>query len=374
MHVEMLVQADDRPGPREILGVRLWYRRLPSPLPRLRDEPDLFGKLRLAPAVAARRLVRSLQKPWMRRRFDRPQFDRLLARLDADVYCCFGVHQHAASVIHTAAKLRRPSVLFLASDTDLTEDYRAGCCQRNAYGQRADVCHFALTQATVIVAQTGEQQMLLRQRFARPAPVIRNPIAVTCADHSHRSVDQPKNVLWIGRADCFSKRADLAIELASRCPSLTFTLIMNPRDSRVYRQLIRRVPSNTRVVRQVPWQEINTYFESASILINTSEAEGFPNTFLQAAQHGVPIVSRHVDPDAMLTRHGCGIVAGGSVDQMVHCLENLSADEARRNQIGRAGQRYVREYHEAEARCDELSLLLQRVVAANRASMQGKAA
>jgi glycosyltransferase involved in cell wall biosynthesis len=205
--------------------------------------------------------------------------------------------------------------------------------------------------------------------------VIRNPIVIPDCALSRAFSEQAPSVLWIGRADCFSKRADLAIELACRCPRLRFTLIMNPRDSRIYRQLIRRVPSNARVVRQVPWQDIGTYFESATILVNTSEAEGFPNTFLQAALHGVPIVSRHVDPDAMLTKHGCGIVAGGSVDQLVRCLEELSADRGRRWQLSQAGQRYVRQYHEAEARCDELKSVLERAVfTVSQTPLPGKAA
>jgi glycosyltransferase involved in cell wall biosynthesis len=303
-----------------------------------------------------------LHKRWQGDRIDLPQFDRLLAGIRADVYACFGVHRHAASVIHTATKLYRPSLLLLASDTDLSDQYRPDGGQRNAYRQRTDVCYFALQQATVIVAQTAAQQRLLWQRFGRRAVLIRNPLPPVDTQSPPPGDARWTDVLWIGRADCFSKRADLAIELARRCRRLSFTLIMNPRDRQAYGQLLDRVPDNARVIPHVPWRDVPAYFRSAGILLNTSDAEGFPNSFLQAAQFGVPIVSRHVDPDGMLTEHGCGLVAGDDLDQLADRLQNLSCRADQRARLGAAGRQYVREYHDAEARCQELKAILEQFV------------
>ncbi len=360
--VQVVVHTHAPPPPLCIHGVTLRYCRLPAPLPRLRDEPRITHRCLMAPWLAARRLGRSLQKRYGRRHANRPHFDRQLARLNADVYCCFGVHRHAASVIHTATRIGRSSLLFVASDTDLSDSYCGTTYQRNAYGQRSDICRYAIDHASQIVVQTRHQQKLLQQRFNRHSTVIRNPISLE--DDIVRAVTSNRlfDVLWIGRADCFSKRADLAIQVAQQCPDLQFTLIMNPRDQRVFRKLIASVPGNARVVSHVPWTEVDEYFRSTGVLLNTSDAEGFPNTFLQAARQGVPIVSLRVDPDGMLNHYGCGVTADGDLARTAELLRRMTHDHRLRRQLAAAGREYLGEFHEAAARCDQLSDVLDHLI------------
>jgi glycosyltransferase involved in cell wall biosynthesis len=56
---------------------------------------------------------------------------------------------------------------------------------------------------------------------------------------------------------------------------------------------------NLEVLGFLPLQEVEKHFDRASVFVSTSEAEGFPNVFLQAMRRGIPIVS-FVDPDGII--------------------------------------------------------------------------
>ena len=234
--VHVVVESHAPLAPQRVGDCLLHYRPVPPPLPRWHDEPSRWRRYRQWPIVTLRRGLRSLGKRLPGLAAKPTPLPLVLAGIAAEVYACFGVHGHAASVIATARRKGRPSVLFLASDTDLAAEYQAGTSVRNAYGQTAAECRFAIENASRILAQTRSQQLLLRERFGRGSTLIRNPVFQPKAQ-APAAADRNIDVLWIGRADTFSKRADLALEVARRCPQLRFTLVMNPRDRHVDQQL-----------------------------------------------------------------------------------------------------------------------------------------
>ena len=62
----------------------------------------------------------------------------------------------------------------------------------------------------------------------------------------------------------------------------------------------------------------------AKVLVNTSDVEGFPNSYLQAWIRGVPVVTL-IDPDAVIEREGLGIAAR-SPDQTPDAIRHLLRD------------------------------------------------
>lgn len=65
-------------------------------------------------------------------------------------------------------------------------------------------------------------------------------------------------------------------------------------------------------------------FDRARVFVNTSETEGFPNTFLQAWIRGIPVVS-FFDPDDVIRREGLGH-AVASLDEMASAAHSLVTD------------------------------------------------
>jgi glycosyltransferase involved in cell wall biosynthesis len=82
--------------------------------------------------------------------------------------------------------------------------------------------------------------------------------------------------------------------------------------------------SNVRFHGHVPFQNVHGAFREARVFVNTSEIEGFPNTYLQAWAHGVPVIA-FFDPDGVIAREGLGM-AVNSPDEMVAAIRKLVSD------------------------------------------------
>ncbi|HNX60933.1 MAG TPA: glycosyltransferase family 4 protein, partial [Spirochaetota bacterium] len=98
-------------------------------------------------------------------------------------------------------------------------------------------------------------------------------------------------VLWVGRLEPW-KSPELFLELAKRYPSRRFVMVApsfhrHEDYGKRLHEAAKMIPNLT-LYDFVPYREIDSYFMNASYYISTSEKEGFPNTFIQAAMFGVP--------------------------------------------------------------------------------------
>ena len=71
----------------------------------------------------------------------------------------------------------------------------------------------------------------------------------------------------------------------------------------------------------LPIGKVEQFFLKAKLFVNTSSYEGFPNSFLQAWQKGIPVVS-FVDPDSLISRNRLGISVN-SFDEMINAVDNI---------------------------------------------------
>lgn len=294
-------------------------------------------------------------------------FPRFWRRLKPAVVCCFGNNAQTAEVIADCRRAGIRTILCVASDKDLSPDYRPGNRAPNHYGMPKWKGHFALAHADRIVVQTEAQREALRQHFGRDAVLVRNPVHVS-ADDPQRWLPRAQRefVLWIGRADDFNKRPALFLELARNCPDLQFVMIASRSDDAVFRALEQACPPNLRILEHVPAHDIWDWLRRARVLVNTSKFEGFPNTFLQSAVMGVPIVSLEVDPDGMLARHGCGVCAAGDTGTMREAVVKLCVDGARADAFAATCHRHALKRHEAGGRIAELEACIADEAAAPR--------
>ncbi len=201
---------------------------------------------------------------------------------------------------------------------------------------------WTMQKTSVLVTQNEENAEQLERTVGVSPVVIRNG-----GEIPELSMLPREYVLWVGRS-AHVKRPDLYLDLAQQFPKESFVAIC-PQGTydHTYKQLQQRARSlgNLKFLTGVPFEKIDDYFSKAKVLVNTSDSEGFPNVFLQAAKCATPILSLNVNPDQILTQYKFGLFAQGDMELMKQQLESL-LNPAVVEDMGRNGYHYAKEHHD----------------------------
>jgi len=162
------------------------------------------------------------------------------------------------------------------------------------------------------------------------------------------------------------KNPDLFLKLAILFPDEKFVMIC-PYDisqKENWEKLKSRTDEidNLTFIKKVPFYEIQKYFNKALLFVNTSDFEGFPNTFLQAAQGKTPVISLNVNPDNFITEYDCGSFADGSFKKMVSGIKNLLENNNDRTKKGENLFRYLKENHDFKKNGQKLNNIIERIL------------
>jgi glycosyltransferase involved in cell wall biosynthesis len=146
------------------------------------------------------------------------------------------------------------------------------------------------------------------------------------------------------------KQPELLVEIARLLPHINFVVVggCDAREQALFDQieLQTRGLRNVEFVGYVPYWNIDPYFDGAAVFLNTSESEGFPNTFLQAWSRGVPTVS-FIDSGARENGRTIGrVVRDGH--EMAEQVEILMRDTDRWAEESQRCLAYYEQHHQPE--------------------------
>jgi glycosyltransferase involved in cell wall biosynthesis len=217
---------------------------------------------------------------------------------------------------------------------------------------------WSLRHADAVLTQNETDAKNISTITCAPVQVIRN---------AHRLLpleQQPQDIiLWVGRS-ALVKRPELFLELAKQLPQMQFTMIcQRASDDRKYDNLIANAKkiTNLKFIQRVPFDKIHEYFQRAKVFVNTSNYEGFPNTFIQACKSATAILSLNVNPDNFLDKHKCGISCNGDWRLLVDSLRFL-LEENHCVKMGVNGKKYVEEYHDVTKIVQQYKELFEELV------------
>ena len=275
-------------------------------------------------------------------RFMHPRWTGLwsaLRRADADIYytSCAGMQ-----VAEIALYCRRADARFIfrtASDSD--------CDPRRLlvrYARDRWLYGWGLRRADAVLAQSAWQAEALRRHYGRAARVagmlVEPPPAAAPAA---RDID----VLWIANVQPL-KRPDRLLDIAAQWPGARVHMAGGcvPGAEALFERI--RAEAARRGIRfhgPLPYREACALYARARVFVNTSDIEGFPNSYLQAWINGVPVVTL-IDPDGVIAQEGLG----AAVDAPAHlgaAVARLLEDTAAWDEASRRCRAYMeREYGE----------------------------
>lgn len=291
-------------------------------------------------------------------RFLHPRLTSLwsaMRRVDADIYYQRTSGALTGFVAAFSRWQRRLSVFAAASDADF--DPRVPLVR---FGRDRALFRWGLRHVSGIVAQSERQREALARSYGRDATVV-----PSCYGHAGKRSHPGGTIIWVGTIKQI-KRPDLFLELARRCPDYRFRLVGGgvPEEKHLFNRICseaRAVP-NVEMTGFVPFVDVEKHFDEGSLLVNTSDIEGFPNTFLQAWSRGMPTAS-FFDPGARWQGHTVGEVVS-SPDDMVACVWSLMSNEARWQRHSFACRDYFAAHHSADRVADAYEAVFGRLESA----------
>lgn len=261
-------------------------------------------------------------------RFVHPRWTGLnaaLRRADADVYytsCAGGVVGQLAMF---CARHGKRFVFRAASDADCMPDALIGLGRW--HWRDKWLYEYGLRRTASVLVQTARQQELMRRNYGIESSVA--GLAIQPGRSEPGFGERDIAGLWVSNLRPV-KRPDVLLNVADAMPQLSFHMIGGTVPGAVpYFETIKTQAASRRNVTfhgAVPYHDAGAFYSRARVLVNTSDVEGFPNTYLQAWASGTPVVA-FFDPDGVIAREGLG-AAVRDADEMREAVRRLTSDES----------------------------------------------
>ncbi|MFU8814055.1 MAG: glycosyltransferase family 4 protein [Pseudomonadales bacterium] len=205
---------------------------------------------------------------------------------------------------------------------------------------------YGLRRADIIVAQTDDQAAMLRQHYGREVTAIVRNFHPEPKEPISKS--SPVEVVWIANLKLV-KQPEIFIQLARDLSGSDahFTMIGGLQGSEAWKsQMLAEMAAtpNLTYAGTLTQDEVNARLAHAHVLVNTSQYEGFSNTFIQAWMREVPVVSLNVNPDGSFDQGNLGYCAGGDYRSLVSQVSSLIECEQTRARIGKRASVHARQH------------------------------
>jgi glycosyltransferase involved in cell wall biosynthesis len=219
--------------------------------------------------------------------------------------------------------------------------------------------YFDIKFAHKIIVQNSYQKNLIEKRFKKHNCVlIKNPVIIP--DRIKNEVNKKNYILWVGTIKPV-KQPEIFLKIAKALPNIKCIMIggENKGKRKLYDEIEKETNtiSNLEFLGFVPYHKIQKYYQEAVIFINTSQIEGFPNTFLESWVSCTPVISLNVDPDEIICKEKLGFHSK-TLEQLILDVNNLFINDDLRKEMGMNARKYVEQKHDLKKITSEFEELI----------------
>jgi glycosyltransferase involved in cell wall biosynthesis len=275
---------------------------------------------------------------------------RALKKADADVYfqSCAGFM--TGVVAYFARRHGRKVIFRVAHDTDCVPGEQLINNRRDRW-----LYEYGLRAADLISVQSEVQADALKKNYGLSSMGVKMVVEAPADTSVAKDID----VLWVNNLRGF-KRPELVVDIARELPKVSFVMIGGRMKGfeDLYDQVKKAAESlpNLTFIGVVPYSEVNDYFARAKLFLNTSDSEGFPNSYLQAWVRGVPVIS-YFDPDGLIESLEIGAKVSSQEEFCAPIEALLEADE-KRLAIARRASEYASANYSSKAIVEHYKALI----------------
>jgi len=282
------------------------------------------------------------------------KYFNLMKKIDADVYFTSAAGPDIGVISIFCKILGKKHVHRVASNIDVDETYikRSGLSGL-LYG-------YGLKNSNAIMVQSKDQQYTLLKYHAIKSTIVKNSFKIY-----RRRIKHKKIILWVGKARRL-KKPELFIDLSKEFPKENFVMIcpIANEELNYFSQVKSKAGEveNLQFIKLVQFSKIQKWFNEAKVFVNTSEYEGFPNTFLQAGLGKTPILSLNVNPDNFLVAHNCGYSCNDNFIELKEKLHRLLVNKRESVDKGKNSFDYVKKNHDINKNILKIKKMIRDVI------------
>ncbi len=300
--------------------------------------PELAKQLNVHPTAlpdAGVRFIRFIHPRWT-------SLWRSLHQANSDVYYIRAARPEAG-IIALFSKLNRRKFVYGMANDDEFEDSR---WQKRAYSTiERPLFEFGIKSADQIIVQNNFQQDLIKKKLGRASVQIKNiyngPILKTKEEKEDSYILNVGNILP-------KKQHHNLLDLAEQLPQIPFKIIGGG-SGEYYQSVVERAQQlpNVELLGFQARKDIFQFYAGARMMVHTAETEGFPNVFLEAWGHRLPVVSLNLDPGGVISTQHLGRVAK-NINVLKNDIQELWDSPKLRKDIGQKANIYLQEFHSPE--------------------------
>lgn len=256
------------------------------------------------------------------------QLYQLMNSIKADCYYCRASISYVHSVVKNAKKIGGSTVIWACSHDNELKNQTKGRFITQILGKLNNMLfNKALLKIDHIFLQTDYQQKLLKEQFKLSGTVIHNGHP---KPKLHKKEGKKNIIVWVGRLQTW-KHPEKFVGIAEKllnCPYQFIAIgkpLINNNLAAAMLAADKKL-SNFEYKGELSNSDVCSIIAQAKLLVNTSDYEGFSNTFIEAWARGVPVVSLKVDPDNVLQNRKIGL-RSNSYEQLIEDVDFLMKDD-----------------------------------------------